>query len=407
MIDPGRSNFFYPASFTAAKPSSVRRIFVVGGSTVAGRPHATETSMTAWLSMRINQPGRTPAGVESYEVINVGGVSHAIHRLEPIIDECLGHQPDAIILYTGHNEFLEDRTYAHVRRSGPITRWITAAASRLATIRAIRRRTIPTAVPPPPPATDPDTRLDHADGMQRYVRDDDWRRNIHQAFEQTLRRVVDRVHSAGVRLVLCVPASDLVDTPPLKSTLRPGDEDLQPLVERMTSTGASDAQRQAAATTILARDPHHAGAHYLIGRSAWQTGDSTTARKHLTAARDHDVCPLRATSRIQQSVRDVASEFGIPLIETPELLSGGGRSMFADHVHPTIAGHQRIAAAIDAELIALRVVDGDFDSRDYAVAVTEHFRTLPESYFERGRQRLESLRRWTRSLPQAPFASQN
>ncbi|MEM9589340.1 MAG: hypothetical protein AAGA03_18815, partial [Planctomycetota bacterium] len=43
-IDPERSNFFRPASFAANKSARTKRIFVLGGSTVQGRPYETETA---------------------------------------------------------------------------------------------------------------------------------------------------------------------------------------------------------------------------------------------------------------------------------------------------------------------------------------------------------------------------
>ena len=53
-------------------------------------------------------------------MINCGGVSYASYRLGPILDEVLGYEPDLIMLYTGHNEFLEARTYPRlIEPAGP------------------------------------------------------------------------------------------------------------------------------------------------------------------------------------------------------------------------------------------------------------------------------------------------
>ncbi len=45
------------------------------------------------------------------EVINVGGISYASYRIAAILDEVLQHEPDLVVIYMGHNEFLEARTY--------------------------------------------------------------------------------------------------------------------------------------------------------------------------------------------------------------------------------------------------------------------------------------------------------
>ena len=111
-IAKSRLDYFRPESFAREKRPHEFRIFCLGGSTVQGRPFAIETSFTTWLELGLQagQPDR------QWEVVNCGGVSYASYRLVPILEEVLGYQPDLIVIYTGHNEFLEDRTYAHIKR---------------------------------------------------------------------------------------------------------------------------------------------------------------------------------------------------------------------------------------------------------------------------------------------------
>ena len=112
ILAKSRLEWFYPQSFPAKKAENAYRIFCLGGSTVAGRPYTVETALSSWLKLLLEyaQPSRP------WEVINCGGVSYASYRLVPILDEILkAYQPDLIILYTGQNEFLEDRTYEHVK----------------------------------------------------------------------------------------------------------------------------------------------------------------------------------------------------------------------------------------------------------------------------------------------------
>ena len=392
-----RSNYFYPQSFAIEKPVERKRMFVVGGSTVAGRPYATQTSMTAWLSLRLESRDD-----REWEVINVGGVSHAAYRLLPIVQELMQYQPDALTIYTGHNEFLEDRTYAAAAERSPLGRWVDQVAARSAAVAWSRRwwSGLPT-VSTSTVAPEVDTRLDHAGGMARYVREDAWRRSVHVSFEATLRRIVAVTRAAGVPLILCVPASDLVDTPPFKSTLRDGDQALVPLVTTLRNPDAASSDRAGAAERILDRDPNHADALYFLGRHdlgshSWDQAASRNARQRLIAARDHDVCPLRATTKIQDAVRDIASEKGLALVDTTTILNPPSRRWFADHVHPSIEGHQRIAEAIDAAMARMGLVGGTVDETQYRQAVANAWKSLPGEYFERGRQRLEGLRRWAR-----------
>ena len=115
-IPPARQNYFRPQSFPASKAPGEYRVFCLGGSTVQGSPYSTETAFSSWLeiALRAANPQR------SFHVINCGGVSYASYRLIPILQEVLGYHPDLIVVCTGHNEFLEDRTYRHVKQQPAI-----------------------------------------------------------------------------------------------------------------------------------------------------------------------------------------------------------------------------------------------------------------------------------------------
>jgi lysophospholipase L1-like esterase len=436
-IPPARWNFFRPASFRRVKPAGAFRVFVLGGSTVQGRPYATETAFPAFLQIH----WQTAHPELPLEVINCGGVSYASYRVAALLDEVLTHEPDLVILYTGHNEFLEDRTYAAWRRVPraftPLVAWGTRSqlVQRLSGwLRAPVEPTVEPTVMPREVAA----RLDRGEaGLARFRRDPTWRGGVERHYQQTLARMVARCAEAEVPLWLCVPASDLVETPPFKVTVDP---DLPAATRKEVAARWQTLQqdttlppelRVAQASQILAQDPHHAGAAYLVGLDSWERGDFDRAKRWLEVARDHDVCPLRATAPIVQSVRAIAAEEDVVVLDIPErfdqrrgeMLSEEGDGIadpewFVDHVHPSVAGHQRIAEALyeqgrrDARLPVGRLPvasetepGGDLTARRQAVAA--HLETLDESYFQRGKQRLEGLRAWAagRSRPVAEPAS--
>ncbi|MEM1068697.1 MAG: hypothetical protein AAGI63_07365 [Planctomycetota bacterium] len=409
-IPESRYNFFRPDSFDAVKRENAQRIFVLGGSTVQGRPYAIETAFSTWLRLRLeaNQPDI------AFEVVNCGGISYASYRVDRILDEALLHQPDAIVIYTGHNEFLEDREYAEVRSMSAPRRLMARTASKLATVRWIQRTfSEPTAFSPSRMSDEVDALLDHSGGLEKYWRDDAWRSDVEEHFDQTLRRMVQRAQSAEVPVVVCIPASDLVQTPPFKVT-PPHDlgeqkkEQLTQQWNRANNIDSSVSDRLAAARQCLEIDPSHAGASFVAGRLLFDGGDIRQAIPLLVAAKDHDVCPLRATSPIMETVRKVATEMQIPCIDTPSLLDtrdGQGvrrpdgipdPSFFVDHLHPSVAGHQSIASAIANELTDLewaQPIDDSSESR-YQQIANKHLAGLGEDYYLRGKQRLEGLRRW-------------
>ncbi len=192
--------------------------------------------------------------------------------------------------------------------------------------------------------------------------------------------------SPGVPIIACSPSCDLVNTPPFKSD---------------PTRVESDAL-----------------AAYITGRTEWEAGNEIEAKRWLTLARQRDLCPLRATTPIIQSVGQRCRDFGVPLIDTDVLLdtrdhTGAKRSdgiadpeFFADHVHPTIAGHQRIAEAISQHFIGLGWITSDQKSEArYQRAAAEHLSSLDETYYARGRQRLAGLKRWAAGRAAMPITA--
>ncbi|QEG00667.1 hypothetical protein Mal15_47380 [Stieleria maiorica] len=404
MIPESRWNFFRPASFAAAKAANVRRIFVLGGSTVQGRPYETETAFAKWMELRLQ--AQDPSHV--YEVVNCGGVSYASYRVAIILDEILAHSPDAIVLYTGHNEFLEERSYNTIAwQRSPLQRL--AQSSYL--VQSLRRRLQPPASPRQNLSPALQTRLDYVDGMERYVRDDQWRRGVVEHFRVTLERMIGMCAAAEVPLLLCVPTSDVVKTPPFK--VLPAELDDASLAEfRRHLSVAQDPsiafdQRIAACDACLKVDAEHAGAHYLAGRLHWENGRANQARFHLYAARDHDVCPLRASTPIIETLLQLAQRHRLKPIRCDQLFDQTDSQLrplpdgiedpqrFADHIHPTIAGHQEIASAVsDSVMVLFQIRASEAGEEAYRRSAAEHLDSLDETYYARGKQRLEGLKNW-------------
>lgn len=418
-IPPQRMNFFQYDSFLADKPAGSRRIFVLGGSTVQGRPYSIETSFATWLKLRLQ--AASPA--TSFEVVNCGGVSYASYRVAKILAEVLDHEPDAIVIYTGHNEFLEDREYAAVREMSWLRRWIAHAASHVRTVTWIRGKLHRTPTRTSLMSAEVDARLDHQGGLASYHRDPIWRLGVETHFAATLQRMIVMAEAADVPVLLCVPASDWVNTPPFKVE-RSGElsaqqaSDFEKAWATARDSEADSETRLAACARCLAIDPEHAGANYIAGRLHYHQQQPSKASEYLRMAVDYDVCPLRATTPIVDAVIELADRFKLPMVDTIEHLdqhnASGNRipdgiadpEFFVDHVHPTIAGHQLIGEKVAAKIEQWGWFAAAADAEQrYQQLAAEHLSTLGEEYYARGRQRLEGLRRWASGRARDPLDS--
>jgi lysophospholipase L1-like esterase len=414
-----REPYFNHQEFPAVKPANGFRVFVFGGSTVYGHPYAHSTSFSRWLELELaaRAPGR------AVEVINCGGVSYASYRLAPIVHEALAYQPDLIVLAMGHNDFLEDRTYQPVKARAGWRRWLDERANSLHTVVAGRqliarfakenKPAAPAASSSRPALLQPEvnTQLDDTrTGYASYRRDAEWRAQVLAQFEDAMSAMVADCRAARVPVLIVALGSSLRDCPPFKSEHRAGltaeDEarwqqafDGAARLEGTNPAAALDRYRFAASI-----DDEFALLHFRLARLLDATGQPTQAREHYLRAKDEDICPLRMLEPQYQFLLKLAAETKSPLVNARELLEPlsadriPGHDLYLDHVHPTIGGHQRIAAAIAKELDRVKILPltAHWSEVDRRAAYREHLESLPVGYFPNGRRRVEWLDNWAR-----------
>jgi len=87
--------------FHAQKPEGELRLFVQGGSTAAGFPFYHGAAFSRMLKWRL-QDAIPPRPVE---VVNTAMAAVNSYTLLDLADEIIREQPDAVLIYAGHNEY--------------------------------------------------------------------------------------------------------------------------------------------------------------------------------------------------------------------------------------------------------------------------------------------------------------
>lgn len=411
IIPNSRRRFFRAESFPAKKSPDTFRVFVLGGSTVAGEPYEKETSLTTWLQLAL----RAAEPEKNAEVVNCGGISYASYRLIPILKECLNYQPDLFIVATGHNEFLEDRTYGQLKRAPAALRSLREATSTWRTLNLLRTGVARwrgsddgrESQKRPNLGAEVQARLDSPGGLELYHRDPAWRESIVLDFENNLRVMAGFARRAGVPIIFVRESSNLRDSPPFKSEHRPGltEDDLRrfdALVAEARGQFRHDLRHAAELLEQAVQiDGEHALTWYELGKCRDALRDYERARQAYWRAREYDVCPLRTIQPLEDVLRQVADELKIPLVDMHALLEAKSRTgmlgndWLVDHIHPSIEGHQIVADALADEMIRAGWVHprAEWQERKKA-AGRQHFERIPPDYFTRGEQTLERLRGW-------------
>ena len=206
--------------FPATKPPGTTRIFCLGGSTTYGRPFEHGTSFCGWLEQMLKRA----APSRNWEVANAGGISYASYRIAVLMEELLAYEPDLFILYSGHNEYLEKRTYRWIadlpRGVVDLAAW-SARSHLFGALQSLVDRVAPRGVPNNTDQTElqPDVNelLNSSAGFDLYNRNSLQRARAVRHYRYNLTRINELAENAGARVLWIMPAANLKDMSPFKS----------------------------------------------------------------------------------------------------------------------------------------------------------------------------------------------
>jgi len=409
-----REPYFAMQEFSVNKPTNAFRIFCFGGSTVHGHPYQSETSFPKWLELELNAINSN----RTYQAINCGAISYASYRLAPLVKEVIDYAPDLIVVATGENEFLEDRTYQSIKGRSKLLGWAEDTLQSLRIVAVARgwvhhwksNRGISSESRENPAKQEIRTRLDTPAGYASYHRDSEWHERVAAQFEGSLRQMVSTCHRARVPLLFVALGSNLRDCPPYKSEHRNGlsSEDEQRWQKLYDEAGAAENRRPAEALAAYKKaeqiDAEYALLLFRIARLLDQQGETQAALDYYCRARDEDICPLRITSRHEEILEGVAKETNTPLLDAAKIIADNsmdripGKDWYVDHVHPTIGGHQIIARGLAAQIRDIRIVAelAKWTDAERQNCYGAQIERLGTRYWAEGLHRVQWLESWAR-----------
>ncbi len=326
------------------KPRDTWRIVVLGGSTAQGFPYMEQHSFAniAGTLMDTSHPRA------SIEVINLAASAMSSYYVRETARHIWKLQPDAVVVYTGHNEY-----YGTISESSG-----RGHANKLTYIALKRFRVFQWLFSLFAPAVDPDAtlmseRLAGGTFPPEETRD----QRVADRLVDNLEAVRRLAAKNGVPLVVLEPVSNILSMPPFAGAY---ETELAELIEAGNQTlflGNGDILAWIAAVHADHRAPKNAQILYLSAVAAAAAGE--TRHTAFTQAKDADALPFRARTASVQALRTWAeshpeSVHYIPL--TQELFAYGaeqsfGDLYFIDHLHFNFRGNM-IVARILADTLA-------------------------------------------------------
>lgn len=348
--------------FRADKPPGAYRIFVQGGSTAAGFPYYHGGAFSRMLEQRLQEtfPDR------AIEVVNVAMDATNSYTVLDLVPEIIAQRPDAVILYTGHNEFYGVLGVASAESVGR-SRWIVRTYIGLQQLRTVQllQATIDRAAAALwsiiDRASPPRRTLMEYLGSEHVVR---YGSDLYEAGPRQLRANLDEIlalyAAADVPVFIGTLASNVRDQPPFIGRPVPsvdsaawerGLAEAAAAIDDGDTTAATARIRRLMAMDSTAPDPF-----FLLGRLRERQGDLEAARTAYHAARDRDQLPFRAPSPVNAVIRQSAERHGATVVETQAAFAraspGGmvGSTLMLEHLHPNIQGQFLLADAFYSAL---------------------------------------------------------
>lgn len=321
--------------FARVKPAGTFRVFALGASTLLGFPNPAQTSFPNFLQLMLEDayPGRT------VEVVNCGITAINSYVLLDFAEEIAAHDPDLVLIYAGHNEFIGPY--------GAATPFVRLGSNRsFIRLQMLLQR----------------TRIYYLLGevvhqLGQWLRDDAvrpsfglhlvqreiyWHSAAHRQTEanyrQNLEQILATMRARNIPVALCTLVSNLTGFHPLRSQ--------------------GPAPPVGDTPEVLAEDfPHHAGLHFAAGLAHRAKGDSLRALAAFKRARDLDAIHLRACTPFNDILRALAVEPGAWLIDVERCFAAAaphglvGDRLITEYLHPTVWGHYLIARNALAEIV--------------------------------------------------------
>ena len=309
--------------FLVQKPGNCYRVFVMGCSTTRGFPYTMGTSFSRILNYRLQDAFPD----KRIEVVNTAMAAVNSYTQLDFIDEILNMKPDAILIYTGHNEYYGALGVASVENGGNV-RWMKRL--HLALIRFRTYQMVQKLVGKITGIFVKDTSRPTATLMERIVRDKSipyqseiYKDGIEQ-FRVNMDEVVKRIRIQKVPLIFSEAVSNVSGNPPFNSV-----------------------KVEAYPTAIEA---------FEKARKLESEGKFDEARKLYYLSKDLDGVRFRAPEELNAVIREIGNKYSVPVLDMKAVFEKAspngiiGNSLMTEHLHPNIDGYFLMADAFFNEM---------------------------------------------------------
>jgi tetratricopeptide (TPR) repeat protein len=341
--------------FKKTKDQATLRIFVLGESTTIGYPYFHNGSFHRWLLYRLMHgfPDK------QFEIVNLSLTAVNSYTVAGFAKKLIAYQPDAVLIYAGHNEYYGTLGVGSVNKTGGHPMVIKT----LLLLRGLRFVQLLTNLfGHGKTATELDKEYQGQTLMQRMVADqqipygsDLYEKGIAQ-FTSNMDETLNLFNKNGIPVFISNLVSNEIDLKPFVS-ISPDSARLPGFNTNFVKGVAAynNGDWENAVQLLQFADQlynGHALCNYYLGKLAYIRGDYARAKSYFVRAKDLDGLRFRAPSRINEEIEKLCSKYkSAHLVDTKAAFDSGSRNhivgsdLMLEHVHPNLTGYAIISDA--------------------------------------------------------------
>ena len=331
------------------KPSNGVRLFVQGGSTAAGYPYGLGASIAGMLDQRL-KPSLPNKHVE---VVNTALSAVNSFTLLDLADDIIEQQPDAVLIYAGHNEYLGILGVGSNFTLGS-NYWLTRSMLWLKDLRLYQllQGLVYALKQSPEEANTAERERRTVMSQVAKHKNIEFESELYglglQQFERNMKALLDKYAAAGVPVFLATIGANLKDHAPFESTPIP-----EAFAEQLPQANNSPALESLSTKWF---DSTSADLHFQLGSALYAAGSHAQAKQHFILAKQHDLLRFRAPEAINSIIRALTERDNVYLVEAEQRLAQRspteiiGNNVMLEHLHPNVEGYFVIADSFYAAM---------------------------------------------------------
>ena len=370
--------------FKKNKEKSALRIFVLGESTTIGYPYFHNGSFHRWLLFRLMHefPDR------EFEVINLSLTAVNSYTVLGFAKEVVKYQPDAVLIYSGHNEYYGTLGVGSSNRVGSNSRVIQLVLM-LRKLRIVQLLT--SLFENLKNSSDSKKEFAGQTLMQRMVADQQiqfgstlYKKGIEQ-FSANMDETLNLFNKYKIPVFISNLVSNEMDLIPFVSVL-PDSIKLSSFSKNLKEgiSAFNSGYPEQAARLLKSADQiynGHALCNYYLGKLAYNQGNYIQAKKYFIKAKDLDGLRFRAPTEINDAIKKICGKYNVAhLVDTKAAFDSSssnhiiGNELILEHVHPNLTGYAIISDAFYQALKREHIIP---EAETNEIGFKELIRTMP------------------------------